>query len=45
LSILIKKTITIEVEEWEYEALMYWFDEFSLAFVQFNDVIDWLKDW
>lgn len=24
---------------------MYWFDEFSLAFVQFNDIIDWLKDW
>lgn len=34
----------IQVEEWEYEDLMYWLDGCNLAFIEFNDINVWLKE-
>lgn len=32
------------VEEYEYEDLMNWLDEFHLANIEFNDINIWLKE-
>jgi len=33
-----------QVEEWEYEDLMYWLDGCNLANIEFNDINIWLKE-